>query len=977
MLRSERSWPEGGAAHALGEAADTGDVLAALAAAPHPAESRFYGRYGWCLDAFPTVREVRARLLGELRGVEEVDGRWERGEVLTNVYLLACVLADTTDDYLAGDHYDFTRVASVLPGSRPITSALQRLLDTGRRHRGWRLRRLRAWRQRWGAALDAFLRASLAAPRDEPAALVGALAGLAELVDSELPPALLARRVMVPAAFRTQDLTHHDVLELAARFASGFPDRERAILVVGLRSAGSYFAPLLRASLLTRGYQDVEVVTVRPKEGLARWERSALAHGAARKALAVVIDEPAGKGSTLSMAIDLLGKASLPRRDVVVLMPVHASGRDWRSSYESLPLADVRLIALGADEWFKHRLLAADAVEQRLRTYFRARGYSDLSVVASPAAEQFNRQLKRLSDEKYHTRLKRVYDVRLRGRDGSVESRYVLAKSVGWGWLGYHAFHAAEALSEFVPPTLGLRDGILYTEWLPQTDPPALPVDRERLLLRAASYVAARVRSLRLPTDPVPELDPRRQKGTELLAGVLSRAYGWKPVAVLTRPRIRHELSRRACPVPTLIDGRMRLQEWVRGPASFLKTDFEHHGMGKTELNVTDPAYDLAEAVLHLELSPAEEETLLRRYREASGDRDVEERIFPYKLLAGIVALRAALDNLDDPRLKDRHADFNRGYIEALDFLAAHTARFCARRCRRPDPPSWRSPLVVLDVDGVVDKHIFGFPSTTAAGIEAISLLHAHGMAIALNSARTLGELREYSRAYGCVGGVAEYGSVVWDAATDRTEVLVTPESREQLERLAKGLRRIPGVFLNDRYQHSLRAYSYERGRTVALPTALVRGLVADLGLDRLRVHQTNLDTTVLADGVDKGSGLLALLALAGANGVETIAIGDSEPDLAMFRVASRSFAPSHMSARAVACQLGCRIASRSYQPGFLGAVRTIVHPRGDHCPRCNACRGPHGDGLFWKTLEAADRHPFRSLLRALADPQALKAFQR
>ena len=49
------------------------------------------------------------------------------------------------------------------------------------------------------------------------------------------------------------------------------------------------------------------------------------------------------------------------------------------------------------------------------------------------------RELARGSDEKFHTRLKRVYEVELTTDVGGSETRYVLAKSVGWGWLGYHA----------------------------------------------------------------------------------------------------------------------------------------------------------------------------------------------------------------------------------------------------------------------------------------------------------------------------------------------------------------------------------------------------------------------------------------------------------------------------------------------------------------------------------------------------------
>jgi hypothetical protein len=475
----------------------------------------------------------------------------------------------------------------------------------------------------------------------------------------------------------------------------------------------------------------------------------------------------------------------------------------------------------------------------------------------------------------------------------------------------------------------------------------------------------------------LPELDRHHLKGMVLLAGELSRAFGSKHAAVLKRVRLCRELARRACPVPTLIDAKMRLLEWVQGPASLLKTDFEHHGMGKTALNVTDPAYDLAEASMHLGLSPAEEQVLIQRYRQDSGDRDVEERLFPYKLLAGIYALKSAMSNLRDPRLRPRHQEFNQDYIEAAHFLTVHTARFCGPLSGRPDAPAWRSPLVVLEIDGVLDKLIFGYPSTTAAGMEALRVLHAHGVGVALNSARTLDEIREYSRTYGCAGGVAEGGSVAWDAVSDRTRVLVTEESADQLQRLARALRRIPGVFLNDRYRHSLRAYGYEGGRTVPLPKALLEGTIADLGLDRLRLHQTWLDSTVRAREVDKGKGLLAMLALAGVENDETIAIGDSEADLAMFRVASRSYAPRHISARSTARMLGCRIAGRAYQPGLLSAVRSIVHPRGERCPRCEEGGRPAADGLFWDLLKEADRRPLYSLLLALADPMSLQAFQR
>ena len=48
-------------------------------------------------------------------------------------------------------------------------------------------------------------------------------------------------------------------------------------------------------------------------------------------------------------------------------------------------------------------------------------------------------------------------------------------------WLGYHAFLAGHRLAGFVPPVLGLRDGVLYSEWLPQ--PPAGNPEEVRAIL--------------------------------------------------------------------------------------------------------------------------------------------------------------------------------------------------------------------------------------------------------------------------------------------------------------------------------------------------------------------------------------------------------------------------------------------------------------------------------------------------------------
>src|SRR5260370_8793627 len=138
------------------------------------------------------------------------------------------------------------------------------------------------------------------------------------------------------------------------------------------------------------------------------------------------------------------------------------------------------------------------------------------------------------------------------------------------------------------------------------------------------------------------------------------------------------------------------------------------------------------------------------------------------------------------------------------------------------------------------------------------------------------------------------------------------------MEILGWGLRQISGVFLNDDYKYSIRAFQYQHGFPTALPALIIQNLISSLRLDRLTFHQTFLDTGVVAKETDKGRGLLALLSLAGQTKETVIAIGDSEPDLPMFRVANRSYAPAHILCKHLPPFLGCKIPAANYQVGLL-----------------------------------------------------------
>src|SRR5262249_3615690 len=318
-------------------------------------------------------------------------------------------------------------------------------------------------------------------------------------------------------------------------------------------------------------------------------------------------------------------------------------------------------------------------------------------------------------------------------------------------------------------------------------------------------------------------------------------------------------------------------------------------------------------------------------------------------------------------------------YTSAWNFLVRETVRECGKLCRTNNNTGWQSPLVVLDVDGVLDRMVFGFPSTTAAGVKALSLLAGHGFTIALNTARTLPEVKEYCEAYGLAGGVAEYGGVAWDRVTNRQLGLVDAESMEQMQEAQRALRKIPGIFLNDDYQFSLRAFTYQNGRTMPLPRLLAQDLLANLKLDRLQVHHTGLDTAITAKETDKGEGLRSLLSIASVPAAEVTAVGDSEPDLAMFRVAGRSFATGNTSCKREAQLLGCHVTKSAYQPGLLEIVRSIIHPEGGGCGRCREVESHwcKDRSLFASLLTAADKRPLPLLLQNCLSPSLLRIFRR
>jgi hypothetical protein len=237
-----------------------------------PAELEFYESYAWCLNPHLTVREAIDRLRAEIDRLALVPRGWQTDEVAANIFLLSCGLLNCIDEYLRGPGLRLpSRLAAMrlARGARWVTENVFGTLQP--RSRAY----VRRWRERWIDELSDFLSVMVAEQASEPASFAGSGKRLAALLRLPLPSDLQADRIGIPSPFRRLDLTHVDILALGKCYVRRFPDRSQAILLVGLRTSGSYFAPLLRALFEAEGYGRVSFLTLVPGKGPGRWEAKA------------------------------------------------------------------------------------------------------------------------------------------------------------------------------------------------------------------------------------------------------------------------------------------------------------------------------------------------------------------------------------------------------------------------------------------------------------------------------------------------------------------------------------------------------------------------------------------------------------------------------------------------------------------------------------------------------------------------------
>jgi len=693
-----------------------------------------------------------------------------------------------------------------------------------------------------------------------------------------LPRSLRRTVQRLPNCFAGFDQRPEDCRELAHRLAAARPDRGARIVVLGLRTSGSYLAPLLAASLRAEGYTDVRTLTARPGARL---------HGSERRALlgrlVVVVDDPPRTGSVLARTVGALEAIGVPRAEVVLAVPLLGTLPDALAGYEA--------VVLPWESWAVHEQIGDEAARRTLS-----------ALLSVPVTSLRRRELVR--PERGHARVH--FEVNVGGA-----RREIVAEGVGLGYFGGPAAAAARALPDDIPRVHGIEGGLLWREWLPEEwrkEPSPDEVVAYALRRRAALPVRDD-RSLRLAG---------RSPAWELAAATLDSCFG--KLAPLVRVATRRATRRLlATPAPSIVDGDMAPTNWFAGPdraGRLLKVAFAGERVYAAS-GFSAPCFDaLADAAAAESSSSGLNGGLREAWAASTGEAVVPERW----LLHGLAYQRGAAE-------RARERGDAAGMLEAERALARVQQHY-AGELTRVGMRTVTGDICALDVDGVLETRWLGFPAIGPDGALALRTLAAHAFSTVLATGRSLDEVRDRCHAYGLAGGVAEYGGAVYDHAAGVVVEQLSGDELEELDELRRRLAALPGVVVDPTYRRSVRAYRF---RPDGAHTGLARDeLDAFLRGTRLRSLEGDAQTDFQVARVDKGTGLRTLADMLGRPVV--LAVGDAEPDVPMLELAERAFAPAGSSpqVRPVA-----RETARPYQAGLLEAVGALVGHRPGGCPAC------------------------------------------
>jgi hydroxymethylpyrimidine pyrophosphatase-like HAD family hydrolase/adenine/guanine phosphoribosyltransferase-like PRPP-binding protein len=867
--------------------------------------------------------------------VQAIDeGNWLDG------FLIAAGINQIAEDYLHDSLYALDQATSLLGQSASPARRLAARIAAGtslaaRELKAPRRARALAWQSLVDDLVGQLARmvvADLGAPEAKAGLTSESLIDRCRQLTDAIPslPAGLQRSVIrLPACFHDFDQRPEDLDRLAERSSDRWPPA-RPLLVVGVRTSGSYLGPLLAAAFRGRRNGPVSAMTIRPGRALLKSERALVRSVVAAGGQFLLTDDPPVTGSSLAAAARQLERMGVSRRTVVF-----ALGLEDDSGALPAALDAYTAVTLRPREWsVEARLHVEDvraAVAELLAGELELRSLERLPLPGPARQRGHRRALFRVSG--------------LDAADRTARQIEVLASTVGVGYLGAHHAAVARALSRFSPRVLGLRDGMLYREWLPAHQ--RLEARSDEFAATVARYVAARRRTLSTDGDMSLSLAGQRPVW-EVASLILARAFG--RVAPLMRVVLVERLVRPLLAVsrPSVVDGSMAAEHWFTdsGDRRPVKVSLSNRTYWRLGLACFDPSFDLAGVGVS---SP--DDGLAAQVRAAwrvhTGEQVDPERWLLYELahLWGIAREDVARE------AEVRHAS------------ARAATRYFANTFLDDLEQTGHGPLCALDVDGVLETDQFGFPAPSRASATALRALVAHGYRPVIVTGRGLAEVRDRCRAYRLAGGVAEYGSALYLNGRQVATGLIGGDAATALSGLRALLREREGVQLDPAYSYAMRAYRIAAdGRRQPLAPVEVAELLEARGFaEVIRAIPGDSQTDFVAAEVDKGTGLRALIAALEGDGqsrlpddsVVSLAVGDTVADAPMLALGSAAFLPAH--AERAATRTGARRLARPYQAGLYRAVGELLgHPPG-HCWLCQIPPATPGRDLLLDLLSVGE----------------------
>src|SRR5262249_25643804 len=159
-----------------------------------------------------------------------------------------------------------------------------------------------------------------------------------------------------------------------------------------------------------------------------------------------------------------------------------------------------------------------------------------------------------------------------------------------------------------------------------------------------------------------------------------------------------------------------------------------------------------------------------RVYEQETGDTSISDRILLHKILYGTMIMRHSFDAVALGKDPERN---NARHHEARNFLVYSMNDFSASLAGAARPSGWTDSLFFLDLDGVFDQELLGFPHATQSALQSLALLRSGGFSVVINTGRSVQHVRQYCDAYGLPGGIGEFGSVFIDAIQGREMPLI------------------------------------------------------------------------------------------------------------------------------------------------------------------------------------------------------------